>query len=77
MESSEEKRIVNQVTKKVLKSLSIIDREPETMSPKTAQEMFGIKEATIRHLVRTKKIKGKPGKPFLVNVKSLRSFIEG
>ena len=82
-----ENRIVRKVTASVMrnlvKSLSSeakvinLDEEPETIRPIDAEEKFGIPEATIRHLVRTKRVKGKIGKPFLVNVKSLRSFIEG
>lgn len=81
-----EKKIIREVTSKVLKSLyrsigSQIgeqdpETEPETMKPTEAQKKFGIPEATIRHLVRTKRVLGKTGKPFLVNVKSLRAFIE-
>ena len=70
-----ENRMVNKITKKVLTSLQISDTEPETMNPVAASQKFGIKESTIRHLVRTGRVKGKKGKPFLVNVKSLRTFI--
>jgi hypothetical protein len=66
---------VEKVTKKVLSTILVNEPEPEFMSPKDASKRFGIKEFTIRHLVRTDRVKGKRGKPFLVNVKSLRAFI--
>lgn len=70
-----EKTIVEKVTKEVLSTLLATEPEPEYMSPKDASKRFGIREFTIRHLVRTDRVKGKRGKPFLVNVKSLRAFI--
>jgi len=70
-----EKAIVERVTKKVLETLLVVESEPETMSPKDAQKRFGIKESTIRHLVRTGRVQGKRNRPFLVNVRSLRKFI--
>ena len=47
----------------------------ETMKPKEVERAFGIPEHTARHLVRTNKVHGKPGWPFLVDVNSLKTWL--
>ena len=49
---------------------------PISLNPKQVFELYGIQPFTIRKMVREGRIKGRTGKPFLVDAESLRQWYE-
>jgi len=49
---------------------------PISLNPKQVFELYGIQPFTIRKMVREGRIKGRTGKPFLVDAESLREWYE-
>lgn len=76
-----EDRIVERVLQRIAAVLSPTiapaSSEPEYLTPVQVQERFSIQPATVRQMVRRGDIVGKPGRPFLVESKSLRRYISG
>lgn len=78
-----EKRIVDAVLLRLgsilmreIKSVVHAPDQPRYASPNAIYITYGIKPFTIRAMVRRGEIKGRTGKPFLVDIPSLEAWIE-